>query len=109
MPPPPHTHTYGEGWGIARLKCSNYFLIVLSVQGQRRGFDIRILTPGRCSTAMGRAKSQVLTSSLSPGGGAHSRALKAEKSLSLPFPAGGGGGAVVTNDWCIICKFSAKG
>ena len=30
------------------------------------------------------------------------RALKSEKSLSLPIPVGGGGGAVDTNDWCII-------
>ena len=43
---------------------------------------------------------KALTSSLPPWGGAHSRALKAEKSRSPPFPVGGG--AVVTNDWCII-------
>ena len=49
---------------------------------------------------------KVLTSSLPPGvgGGAYSRALKAKKSLSPPFPVGGG--AVVTNDWCISCTFS---
>ena len=47
----------------------------------------------------GRAKSIVLTSSLSPGGGVYSKALKTEKSQSPPFPVGGG--ALVTNDWCI--------
>ena len=43
------------------------------------GFDISILTPGRFAIAKGGAKSKVLTSTLPPGGGAHSRALKAEK------------------------------
>ena len=45
-------------------------------------FDIRIFTTGRYSIAKCRAKSKVLTSesSLSPGGGAYSRALKAVKS-----------------------------
>ena len=43
-------------------------------------FDIRILTSGRFSIAKGGAKSKVLTFSLPPGGGAYSRALKAEKS-----------------------------
>ena len=50
------------------------------VQGKRRGFDIRILIPGRFSIAKGCAKSKVFTSSLPPGGGAYCRALKAEKS-----------------------------
>ena len=41
-----------------------------------------------------------LTISVSPQGGAHTRALKIEK-LSAPlYPVGGG--AMVTNDWCII-------
>ena len=40
----------------------------------------RILTPGRFSVAKGGAKNKVLTSSLPPGGGAYSRALKAVKS-----------------------------
>ena len=40
---------------------------------------MRILTPGRFSIAKVGAKSKVLTSSLSPGGGAYSGALKAEK------------------------------
>ena len=50
------------------------------MQGKLRGFDIRILTPGRFSIAKGWAKSKVLTSSLPPGVGAYSRALEAEKS-----------------------------
>ena len=50
------------------------------MQGKLRGFDIRMLTSGRFSIAKGGAKSKVLTSSLPPGGGAYSRALKAEKS-----------------------------
>ena len=50
----------------------------------------------------GRAKGKALTSSLSPGGGAYSRAPKAEKLQSPRFPVGGEGKrAVVTNDWCI--------
>ena len=40
----------------------------------------------------GRAKSMVLTFSLSPGGGVYSRASKTKKSQSSPFPVGGGGG-----------------
>ena len=76
-------HTYGEGWGIAMLKCraiTFHFSSVHSVQGKRLGFDIRILKPGRFSIAKSWAKSKGLTSSLPPGGGAHSRAMKAENS-----------------------------
>ena len=43
--------------------------------------------------------SRVVTISLSPHGGAYTRALKSKKSLSPPIPVGGG--AVDTNDWCI--------
>ena len=43
-------------------------------------FDNRILTPGRFSIAKGGVKSKVLTSSLPTGDGAHSRAMKTEKS-----------------------------
>ena len=39
--------------------------------------------------------------SRSPQCRAFSRAVMDEKSLSPLFPVGGGGGAVVTNDWCI--------
>ena len=58
----------------------NFFSSVPVVQGKWRGFDIRILNPGRVSIAKCGAKSKVLTSNLSPGGGAYSRDLKAEKS-----------------------------
>ena len=44
----------------------------------------------------GGAKSKVLTSSLPPGGGAHSRALKVKSHNQR--------GAVVTNDWCITAQ-----
>ena len=47
----------------------------------------------------GGAKSKVLTSSLPPGGGAHSRALKLKSHNPCPSPLSGG--AVVTNDWCM--------
>ena len=44
------------------------------------GDSLANLTPGRFSVVKGRAKSKVLTSSLPPGDGAYSRALKTEKS-----------------------------
>ena len=47
----------------------------------------------------GRAKSRVVTISLSPQGGAHTRALKSEKSLSPPIPVGGGGGGGGGGAW----------
>ena len=48
---------------------------------QCRGNDgVLILTPGRFSVVKGGANSNGLTSSLPPGGGAYSKALKAEKS-----------------------------
>ena len=71
-PPPPHTHLQGrvdKSWAKVH---STYFLGVPN--------DIRILIPGRFSIAKGRAKSKVLNSKLTPGGGAYSRALKTEKS-----------------------------
>ena len=49
---------------------------------------------------LGGAKSRVVTISFSPQGGAYTRALKSEESLSPPIPIGAG--AVDTNDWCII-------
>ena len=48
------------------------------MQGKCHGFDIRILIPGRFSIVKGGAKSKVLTFGMPPGGGAYSRALKAE-------------------------------
>ena len=97
----PPSPTYGEGWGIAGLKCR---AITFQVSPQRRGND-RVLTLGFLPQGdfllLRAGQSKVLTSSSPPGGGAYSRALKAEKSLSPPFPVGGG--AVVTNDLCITC------
>ena len=69
---PPPTGRVGDSWAEVQ---GNYFSSVLSVQGKRQGFDIKILNPGRFSIAKGGANSKVLTSSLPP-----SRALKAEKS-----------------------------
>ena len=54
--------------------------------GEMKGFDIRILTPGRFFLAKGGAKSKVLTSSSLPGDGAYSRALKAESHNLRPSP-----------------------
>ena len=45
--------------------------------------------------------SRVVTISLSPQGGAYTRALKTAKSLFPSIPVGG---EVDTNDWCIIIK-----
>ena len=59
--------------GDSRIVRGNYFLSV----PQCRGND-RVLTLG--SLPQGRAKRKVFTSSLPPGGGAYSWALKAEKS-----------------------------
>ena len=67
----------GKGWGIAGLKCR---AITFRVSSQCSGNDgVLILNPGIFSIAKGGAKSKVLTSSLPPGGGVHSRARKAEK------------------------------
>ena len=56
-------------------------------------------TPVIFSVMGGGAKSRVVTISLSPQGGAYTRALKTAKSLS---PSIGRGGGVDTNYWCII-------
>ena len=68
--------------GIARLKCG---AITFQLYPQYRGND-GVLTLGFFSIAKCRAKSEVLTSSLPPGGGAHSRALKAESHNPRPSP-----------------------
>ena len=78
-----------------------YFLIVPAVPGKCGGYNIGKPTPVRFSVVWGGTKSRVVTISLFPLGGAYTRALKNEKSLSLPIPVGGG--AVDTNDWCINC------
>ena len=49
----------------------------------------RIHNPGRFSIAKSIAKSKVLASSLSPGGGAYNRALKAENSRRVGVGVGG--------------------
>ena len=56
-------------------------------------------TEGKSSFPKFQIKSRVVTISLSPQGGAYTRALKSEKSLSPPIPVGWG--AVDTNDWYI--------
>ena len=55
----------------------------------------------------GGAKSRVVTIRISPQGTAYTRALKSEKTLSPPIPVVGG--AVDTNDWCIISQPSPGG
>ena len=67
----------------------NYFFIVLTVCGKCRGFNIWIPTPVIFSVIKGGAKRCVATISLSPQGGAYTRALKREKSLSLLCSVGG--------------------
>ena len=51
-PPPPHPRTYGEGWGIAGLKCG---AITFRVSPQCRGSDgvltLGSIPPGRFSIA----------------------------------------------------------
>ena len=68
--------TYGEGWGIAVLRCG---AITFRVSPQCRGND-RVLTLGSLPQGDFLLLRVGLTSSLSPGGGAYSRVLKAEKS-----------------------------
>ena len=76
-----------------------YFLIVPTVPKKCWGYNIGTSAPLRFFVVYGRAKSRVVTISLSPQGGAYIRALKSEGSLSPPIPVGGG--AVDTNDSCI--------
>ena len=86
--------------GDSRAKVrDNYFSSVPAVKGKWRGFDIRILTPGRFSIAKGGAKSKVLFSSSPHGGGAYSRALKAESHNPRPSPYVGKQWSQI--DWCI--------
>ena len=70
------------------------------------GFNFETPTPVRISSVKGEAKIRVVTISLSPQGGAYTRARKSEKSLSPPIPVGvcWGGGGVDTNDWCITAN-----
>ena len=76
------SHFYGEGWGIAGLKCG---AITFQVSPQCRGNE-RVLTLESVSQGDFLLRCKVWTSSLPLGVGAYSRALKAEKSSSPPFP-----------------------
>ena len=82
---PPSSPPTGKDGDSGAKVLGNYFSSVPAVQGKWQGFDIRILTPARFSIVKGGAKSKVLTS-LPPGGGAHSRALKAESHNPSPSP-----------------------
>ena len=92
--------TYGDRRGVAGLICG----------------AVTFLVPPQCTVSVGLVilrkytpveftiiKSRAMTISRSPQCRAFSRAVTDEKSLSPLFPVGGdsGGGAVVTNDWCI--------
>ena len=68
--------------------------------GKCLGNNIGTLTPMILSVVLHGANSRVVIITLSPQGGAYTRALKVEKSLSSPIPVGGG--VVDTNDWCIM-------
>ena len=75
-----HCHpTNGEGWGIDGLKCG---AITFQVYPQCRGND-RVLTLGSLPREIFyckvRGKEQSFDLQFASGGGAHSRALKAEK------------------------------
>ena len=78
--PPPLPNLQGRVRDSQAKVQVKYFFVVPAVQRKWQGFDTKILTPGRFSLAKGRAKSIILTSSLSPRGGVYSRALETEKS-----------------------------
>ena len=63
------------------------------------GYNIGTPALVRFSVVYGGAKNRAVTISLSPQGGAYTRALISEGSLSPPITVGEG--AVDTNDWCI--------
>ena len=71
---------YGEGWGVAGLKCR---AITFRVSSQCRGND-RALTLGSLTQGdflLPRAGQRAIFDlQFASGGGAHGRALKAEKS-----------------------------
>ena len=78
-----------------------YILIVPEMQSKSndRVLTLGSLPKGDFLLRRGRQKSKVLTSSLSPGGGAYSNALKAEKSCPCPSPRWWG--SLVTYDGCL--------
>ena len=88
-PAPPPTGMGGDSGANVR---GNDLLRSPAVTGKCRACDITQIFP--C------AKSRAMTLSRSLQCRAFSKALMDEKSLSPLFPKGGG--AVVTNDWCII-------
>ena len=98
----PLTHTYGEGLGIAGLKCR---AITCRVYPQCRGNDeffyaLGSLLQGNFLFLRWGQRAKFWPPSLPPVCAAYSRALKAEMPQSPPFPVGGR--AVVTNDLCTI-------
>ena len=66
----------GDSW--AKVQAINVFIGPI-LEGKLQDFNIRVLTQGRFSIVKDRAKSKVLSSSLSPWGGVYSKALKGEK------------------------------
>ena len=81
MPPLRPTHGMVEdSW--AKVWSNYLFLIVptMHYMGNNMAFYIRDLIPVTFSIARGRAKSIVLTSSLSAGGGDYSRVLQTVRS-----------------------------
>ena len=80
--PPPHLRVLRwNGWAMVQCK---YFLIAPTVPEKCGGYNIETLTALNFSVVYGGAKSWVVTISLSPQGGAYTRVLKSEKSLSPP-------------------------
>ena len=71
--------------GIGGVRCWT-FLIVPTVLGKCRGYNIRTLTLLGFSVVKGGAKSRVVTISLSPQGGAYTRALESENHYPRPTP-----------------------
>ena len=63
-----------------------YFLIVPAVPGKCGGNNIETLTLLGFSVAYGGAKRRVVTTSLSPQGGAYSRALENDNHYPRPSP-----------------------
>ena len=96
-PLPPPIHLWVE-WEIEGAKVQgNNVLIAPQCGGKCWGSNIRILYQVEFSVICGRAKSWAIIVSVSPQGGAYTRALKGENLLA-PLCRVGLAGAVVTND-----------
>ena len=93
--------SYGDGRGIAGIMCG---AVTFWVAPQCRVSAGLLMLCKYTPVDFTFIKSRAMTISRSPQCWAFSRALIDEKSLSPLFPVDGvgGGGAVVTNDWCII-------